>query len=221
MKFKFTLIVVALFFLNCQSDKKPQLSYKYITSESSTLSCETVDMKLFEEARLSFENDIIQHYTPGQETPSRAYSQFMRAVVRNNVKFNEVASEHSRNIYEVLRADKDLWLENDNTINLNYNHPIFECIGKKITDNDMRRTYNALLSTNSMSMRMIGNELQRKSYVMNKDKYAAVFSALITYYDNFHNLDFSDKTVGSEATKEKSVANNKKQTRDDHAGHSH
>ncbi|MEM6514650.1 MAG: hypothetical protein AAF688_00565 [Bacteroidota bacterium] len=192
MKSKLTLIALALILFNCQTEKKPQLAYKYVTGESSSMTCESVDMKLFEEALLSFENDINQHYTPDQKTPSRAYSQYMRGNIRNNVKFKEIVSQHSIDIYNALKAEKDLWLVSENQTDLNFQHPLFKCIGENISNDDMRRTYNALLSTNSMSMRMIGNELQRKAFTMNKDKYAAVFSALITYYNNFHKLDFSN-----------------------------
>ena len=195
MKLKLTLFFFTLLLFNCNTESKPQLNYKYVTGETSSLTCKGIDMKLFEEALLSFEDDIINHYTPGQDSPSRAYSQFMRGALRNNVKYSEVASEHSLNIYKALEAEKNLWKVSETKTELNYNHPIFDCIGKNIKNNDTRRTYNALITTNSMSMRMIGNELQRKAYNLKDDKYAAVFAVLITYYKNFHNVDFSKSTI--------------------------
>jgi len=206
MKLKFTLIVLSLFFFNCQTEKKPELSYKYVTNETSSLNCEGINMKLFEEALLSFENDITQHYTPNQDTPSRAYSQFMRGVIRNNVKFEKVVSDHSVDVYKSLKKEKDLWIVSEGKTEINFQHPIFECIGKNITNTDMRRTYNALLTTNSMSLRMMGNELQRKAYTMNKDKYAAVFSSLITYYNNFHEINFNQNDAENKTNNKKPSA---------------
>ena len=219
MKSKIFLFLITIILFNCNTEKKPQLTYKY-TTDAPILECEGMDTKLFEEALLSFEADLINTYTPDQATPARAYSQFIRAAVSNRVKYNEMVSQHSQEVYEALKADENLWKTTQDNEELNFNHPIFECIGKAIKNDNFKTTYNALVSTNSMSMRMIGNELQRNTYTFKDDKYAATFAALITYYGNFHKIDFSQPKT--EKSDEKNKAGKlEKPTRDDHEGHNH
>ena len=201
MKQKLTALALLLILFNCQTETKPQLDYKF-APETPTLKCESANTKLFEEALLSFEADLKKAYTPDQEKPSQAYSQYMRLVTGNRVIYKDVVSEHSLKVYEALKAEKSLWVKTEDNMQLNFKHPIFKCIGENIINKDLKTTYNALISTNSMSMRMIGNLLHSKSFTLNDDRYAAIFTALITYYGNFEGVDFSQpKTEITEENK--------------------
>ena len=201
MKSKIVLLALFLILFNCQTETKPQLDYKH-ASQTPTLKCESVETKLFEEALLSFEADLIRTYSSDQDNLSRAYSQFMRLTMSNRVTYNDLVSEHSLKVYEALKAEKSLWITSENGSKLNFEHPVFMCIGANIINKDLRTTYNALLSTNSMSMRMIGNLLHSKSFTLSDDRYAATFTALITYYGNFKGVDFSQpKTEITEENK--------------------
>ncbi len=79
-------------------------------------------------------------------------------------------------------------VKTEDNMQLNFKHPIFKCIGENIINKDLKTTYNALISTNSMSMRMIGNLLQSKSFTLGDDRYAAMFTALLTFYANFEDV---------------------------------
>ncbi len=219
MKPKFILFALSICLLNCNTESKPKLEYTFVTGEPS-LNCEQADAKLFEEALRSFEDDLIKFYTPDQPNLSKAYSQYMRAAIGNRVSYNDVISEHSRDVYKALEAKKPLWHATEKRQELNFNHPIFKCIGDNMKNSDLRKTYNALTSTNSMSMRMIGYELQRKAYTLKDDPYASTFAALITYYDHFKDVDFTQpKTPPTENAKQPSRA--EKAGSDSHEGHGH
>lgn len=220
MKLKFTLLaVIACCLFNCKQEtaqKQEPIDFdnKYQTTPKM-LDCEGIDTSLFQEALLSFENDIVKFHTPNQPVYSRAYSVFVGQAVGNKVNYKKLVSEHSIKVLEALKKDKNLWLESSNGSQLNYQHPIFKCIGAKINEEPLRKTYNALIETNSMSVRMFGGQLRGKTFGMKDDKYLATFVALELFYGKFINIDLNAET---------STNNNVPATtngHDSHDGHNH
>jgi len=190
MKTNYITLLVFLILFNCQNESKPQLDYKYAKAQA-ILDCGTTDTKLFEEALLSFENDLIAFYKPKNDQVGNAYSQFFRALNGNRVNFNNIISEHSIAVYEALKADKSLWKEGQQGVALNYDHPIFKCIGEHITDKNINTSYNALLSTHSLSPRMLKGAIARKVYTFPKEQHFATYVALDMFYGQLHDVDFT------------------------------
>lgn len=219
MKLKITLLAVVFCFYNCKQEittKQEQIDFDYkYPSVQKLLDCEGIDTALFQEALQSFENDIVKYHTPDDPLYSRAYSIFVAQAIGNKVDYKKLVSEHSIKVFEALKQDKNLWIKNPNGSNVNYEHPIFKCIGAKIKDEPLRKTYNALVETNSMSVRMIQGQLRKKTFGMKDDKYLATFVAMELFYGRFFDTDFNAKNA---------IENNLPSTtegHDSHDGHNH
>lgn len=206
MKLKITLLTVIICFLNCkqettQEQKPIDFNYKYKSVEK-LLDCQDLNTDLFQEAVLSFEDDLIKFYTPDKPVYSRAYSIFTAQACSSNVDYNDIISEHSKKILEALKQIQDLWIETSNGTQLNYQHPVFYCIGLNIKNEPIGETYNALIATNSMSVRMIEGQLRKNTFRIKDNKYLATFVALELYYSKIFNLDSNsaNTTLKSDST---------------------
>ncbi|OUS00069.1 hypothetical protein A9Q86_11545 [Flavobacteriales bacterium 33_180_T64] len=221
MKLKLTLLIFCLCFLTCKDDaqKKVQLDYKYPSIEK-ILDCEDIDTSLLQEAFYAFEDDLIRFYTPDKAVYSRAYSLFVSQAVNNKIDYQKMVSEHTKNVFEALKQEKDLWTVNPDGSRVNFKHPVFKCIGANIKDEPLRKTFNALISTNSMSLRMYGDQLKRKTFGMKDDKYLATYIALELYYGKLYDLDLSQPASKITTEKvEKKVP--KIEQHSTHDGHNH
>ncbi len=219
MKLKLALIVLTLCLFNCKQEtaqKQEQINFDFkYPSAQKLLDCDNLDTSLFQEAMQSFENDIVKFYTPDQPVYSRAYSIFVGQALGNKVDYSKLVSEHSKTVFEALKQDKRLWIDNADGSKVNFQHPIFKCIGANIKDEPLRKTYNALIDTNSMSMRMFGGQLRRKTFDMKDDKYLATFVALELFYGKFFDIDFNAETSTE------NEASTTLEKHDAHDGHNH
>lgn len=218
MTFRLSLLVLCLSLLNCKQDASKQdvqLDYKH-SNRGVTLECNDMDTKLLQEAMFAFEDDIINFYTPNQPVYSRAYSLFVSQALTNTADYPKMVSEHSKNVFEALKQQSDLWTTNPDGSRLNFSHPIFKCIGSQIQDEPLQKTYNALISTNSMSLRMFGDQLRRKTFGMKDDKYLATYVALELYYGKLFDVDFNKDPL--DATTENA---SELKEHSSHDGHNH
>ena len=208
MRYRVLYFVICLILTGC-SEKKPEIIYKY-SSRPAFLTCENLNAPLFQEALHNFEANLSENYSRKNPNLTYSYRQFINESVRNRANYNNLSTEHSLNIFEALKAEEGLWLSEGETLALNYDHEIFQCIADNIADKDIKATFNALLSTNSMSFRMLKDVLVSKSSRMNSDKFLATYVALELYYSKLSDVDLSKKEpVSSETPK------------DPHAGHNH
>lgn len=190
MKFKLALLTLCLCFLNCKEESKTQsqtvdFDYKFPSVEK-LVDCEGVDTGLLQEALQSFEEDLANYYTPERPILSRAYSLFTSQAISNKADYSKIVSDHSKKVLEALKQDKSLWTTNPDGSKVNFSHPVFKCIGDKIKDEPLQKTFSALIATNSMSLRMFGDQLKRKTFGMKDDKYLATYVALDLYYGKIY-----------------------------------
>jgi len=209
MKTHFIYFVICLTLVNCK-EPQPQLAFKY-SDKPIVINCDNNYSELFNEAVYNFEANLIENYANENINLSKAYSLFLNQSTRNRINYNNISNQHSIDIYEALKNVEGLWITKNNELSPNYNHQIFSCIRDNIQDKDLKTTFNALLSTNSMSMRMLKDALVTKSSRFNTDKYLATFVALELYYSKLSNVDLSKKEEKPTQSKEK----------DPHAGHNH
>lgn len=226
---KFLLLAISINILSCNSGPKITIDYKYANPEN-TLKCGDDKANLFTEALLSFENDLAKYYGSNNSNLSRAYSLFYRNSSTNRIKFEEIVSPHSMKIFNALKLEKNLWKQ-DHT--LNFNHPIFNCIGNHIANQGLKTTFNALTSTNSMNSELFAAPLSTKTSQLNSDKHLALYVALDYYYAKLFNVDETKITdnqeISSEAKRLQELKNKKieapiiknEQKQDSHAGHNH
>ncbi|RSK39261.1 hypothetical protein [Mangrovimonas spongiae] len=220
---KITLCLLLLNVLSCKNEPSVTLDYKYSDKENP-LKCDGLDTKIYNEALLSFEEDIISFYDKENKNLTRAYSMFFRNASTNRIKFQDVASLHSVNILKVLKNEKGLWKEG---YTLNFNHKLFNCLGDNFKDKDLQTTFNALISANSLTPELFGAPLRYKVSSVSRDRYLAAFFALEYYYSYLSQVDplkidetKTHNNSSDEATRLKELKKTQKSV-DPHAGHNH
>ena len=222
MQTQFLKLLVIALAINTVSCKKENTVTEYKFEEKGiVLNCDNVNLKLYNEALFSFEKDIEAYYGKGTPNLSRAYSQFIRSAINGRVKYEDVVSKHTRNIFEVLKNETNLWDANNPKTYLNYNSPLVNCIANNIQNKDLKTTLNALISTNSMSPKLFGSPLMTNYSAAVRDKYVAAYVAFDLYYAKLFKVDLSKVTLKKEESK---VDFNKvppKVAPDPHAGHNH
>ncbi|NNL15042.1 MAG: hypothetical protein HKO81_00190 [Flavobacteriaceae bacterium] len=187
--FKYTFSFVLLLFLtSCKQN--PQLSeYKYMKREFE-FNCKYNNMNLLKEAVIAFEHDITDYYIVSQrKNLAQAYGRTMRYALNSRIKYEEFISRHTWDIFNILKLDRKLWNTNGQNASLNYDHEIVKCLADNITNKDLKTTFNALLSTGSMSKELFGEPLRRKSAQAIFDKHMATYIALDIFYAGLFNVD--------------------------------
>lgn len=224
---KLVCILLITLIFNCKEENNTALiKYKY-ADQPETVTCNTEDDKLLKEALYSFENDIINTYDPQGKNKLRAYRAFVNNAIANRVTLESMVSSHTKTIFEALKTKKNLF---DGT-QLNYDNKLVNCLSSNIKDQSLKTTFNALVSTNSMSQQLFGPAL-RSNTSYTRDPYLQTFIALDYYYAKMNALDFSTLDVNANDQKQQSnnkIDFNKRPTIqpkqpvkvDDHAGHNH
>ncbi len=184
-----SILLVFIIFTSCK--KEATLSeYKY--ADKLYFNCDGVNSDLFREALYSFEEDITKQYARnGRQNLTQAYGQAITASIYGRGKYNEMVSPHTKKIFELLKTQTNLWNTDGKIKTLNYNHDLVKCIAKNITNEDIKTTFNALLSTNSMSPKLFGEAMRRQSNLAIKDKYLATYIALDMYYAKLFDVDLN------------------------------
>ncbi|WP_104734226.1 hypothetical protein [Hanstruepera ponticola] len=221
---KLTVLVLCLSFYGCKNEPSAATfdDYKYADSEN-VLNCNDIDTKLYNEALLSFENDILKAFNSRNNDLRVAYTTFFRTLQGNRVQFQDVASPHSMKVFEALKGQPDLW-NDDNSIN--YRADIFNCLSSNFKNQSLATTFNALVQTNSMRLDLIAAPLQKVIKNANSDRYLAAYIALDMYYANLFNVD-PTKVIEKPETDEAIQTTPSKPTinqtpaNDPHAGHDH
>ncbi|MBC3757587.1 hypothetical protein H7U19_04180 [Hyunsoonleella sp. SJ7] len=225
MKQKLNLIVFLIVITFCSCEKKAKektLSDYKFAEKGIVLNCDGFDAKLLNEALFSFEEDIIAHYGKDNPNVTRAYSQFVSYATRNRVKYSEVVSPHTVEIFEVLKTKSELWNPNSAKSKLNYDSPVFKCIVDNISDNNLKTTLNALLTTNSMSPKLFGPALQSKYSLAIRDKYLSAYMAFDLFYAKLFDVDLNQVKEKPKAKVDfNKLPPKAPETNDPHAGHNH
>ena len=223
MKTKINFIALLLLFalVSCKNEKT-FTDYQF-ADEPNTLICDHLDTKLYNEALYSFEADILSFYR--KDNPNynliQAYSQFIREGIYGRANYEGVISKHTIQVFEALKNETNLWVSNSGATSLNYKSPFVDCIAINMSDKSLKTTFNALISTNSMSPKLFGAPLLSSYRFVENDKYLATYVALDLYYSNLFNIDFTkinfdkpDSPVDFNNVPQQPVS-------DAHAGHNH
>lgn len=216
----FSFLLVFILF-SCKKENT-FTNYKF-ADKPDTIVCDGLNNALFKEALYSLEDDLLVFHqkTNPKTSLTQAYSQFIRLSIYGRLKYEDIVSEHTLSVFEALKNESDLWDANNTKSHLNYNSAIIQCISKNIKDEHLKTTFNALLSTNSMSPKLFGSPLMNKYRNALNDKYLATYIALDLFYAKLFDIDFSK--VNLEKPEQKVDFNKVPQTPqpDPHAGHNH
>lgn len=141
---------------------------------------------MLKEAFYSFENDIIKAYDKTGKNKLKAYRTFINFSIGNRVQFDKIVSKHTKEVFDALKTYPNLWVDN----HLNYNSKLVSCLANNIADNNLKTTFNALVSTNSMSIDVFTPALRSNSRYSN-DPYLQTYIALDYFYAKMFELDFT------------------------------
>lgn len=186
-----TLVVIS----SCK--QQPKLTYNHSEKEYK-VTCNNEDVTLFKEALYSFEDDIINHYNKTGKDPIRSYRSFVNEAIYNRAQIKDMVSQHTMDVFNALKVKSGLW----NGKSLNYNNDLITCIGNNISNKDLKTTFNALISTNSMNSKLFGAPLRSQSRNLTKDKYLATFVALDLYYSKLFDIDYQKVLADRKAREE-------------------
>ena len=212
MKLRYFCFVICLTLVNCKK-QQPELLLKY-SEKPKALHCDNIDDDLINEALYNFEANLAENYANKNSNLMQAYRIFLKESTSNTANYNNISNQHSIAIFEALKNVEGLWIEDSSGLSPNYSHEVFTCIGDNIIDEDIKATCNALLTTNSMSIRMLKDVLISRSSRPSTDKYLAVFIALELYYSKLSDVDLSQK-------QKKPLNTELREEKDPHAGHNH
>lgn len=194
MNTKFYYIALILMFSLSSCKKETTFTDFKFSDKPATLACENLNIKLYNEALYSFEDDILNFYQRNdKKSLLSSYSQFIRLSLYNRANLKDIVSEHTLKVFEALKKESELWDLNNPKSHLNYNGPLMACISNNITDQNLKTTLNALLSTNSMSPKLFGAPLATNYSLSLRDKYLASYIAFDLFYAKLFDVDFSEK----------------------------
>ena len=194
MKTHLNILALLFVFTLLSCKKENSLSeYKY-ADKAIVLTCDNLNSKLYHEALYTFENDLLTFYGEKKENTSliQAYSQFIRGAVSSRINYRDMVSPHTLTVFEALKKEDDLWLLNDTKSHLNYDSKIISCISNNIIDAGLKTTFNALLTTNSMSPKLFGAPLMSNYRTVINDKYLATYIAFDLFYAKLFDVDFTE-----------------------------
>ncbi|GAA4886961.1 hypothetical protein GCM10023311_08240 [Flaviramulus aquimarinus] len=219
--FKLLIITLAFSIVSCKKENT-FTDYKYADGPA-VITCEGLNSKLYQEALYAFENDILTYHKKinTSTTLVQAYSRVMRASIYGQLKLEEIISAHTVKVFKALKNENDLWVEGNPKSRLNYNSIIVNCISKNIMDKALNTTFNALISTNSMSPKLFGSPLMSKFTRTSNDKYLATYIALDLFYAKLFDVDLSKINFDKKEPLEDFDVILKKPEADPHAGHNH
>ncbi len=198
------LLTITLLISLTACKKEATLSEFKYSDKGIVLNCDKFDLKLLNEALFSFENDIIDAYGKEQKNITTAYSQFVNNSIYNRIKYEEITSAHTLEIFNVLKSKPELWNLSSSKSKLNYNSPVFNCIASNILNKDLKTTLNALITTNSMSLKLFAPAVRSATSSAVKDKYLATYIAFDLFYAKLFDIDTTKIKTN---TPEKAVAN--------------
>lgn len=182
------LLSVLLICYSCDS-----LDYKY-ADEPDIVLCEDLDINtnLLKEALYNFENELKERYTRNPKTVLRGYTNYLNAGLSGTIPHESSVSQHTRDIFDLLKKEEELWTMRNGKYQFNYNSDLMACISNNIADKDLQTTFKALLDTNSMTSRTIGWAIYPKLTQTRTDRYLATFIALDMYYARLFEVKFTE-----------------------------
>ena len=183
--FKLLALVILVTFSSCNNSKK--IEYKYSESPK-LLDCDLPNADLLKEAVYSFEYDLINTYNLEYRNIAKSYSNFINAKTRGTLKLEDIASAHSLELAQALKKQTSLWTTTNGVVSLDKSGDLIDCIAKNIKRKDIKETYNALLTTNSLKPNLILPLLSGNTRVIQTDGSLKTYMALEFFYSQLFDV---------------------------------
>ncbi|WP_452228808.1 MULTISPECIES: hypothetical protein [unclassified Lacinutrix] len=181
------LIVILIFnFSSCKKESSSFSDYQF-AEETPVINCENTDNKLLNEALYSFEKDMTPFYDLLKQNKTLAYNTFTKRATNKKIDPTLFASKHS---VAIANALKEAGFISEKGVN--YKNSLMHCIGENMKKEDIKTTFNALLTTNSLSKKLFNPALQSKTHKVHVDKYLSIYVALEYFYVEILKADFTN-----------------------------
>lgn len=187
----FILFLLTLTIISCKKEQK--FSEFTFAEKGNVIKCEDKNIDIINEALFSFEDDIASFYAVnGNKNLTNAYSQFLRASTAKRVNYTDIISPHSVKVFEALKTVNKLWDANNANSYLNYNSDLLSCISSSFMNQNLKTTYSALVTTNSMKPELFVSPIAKNYRLLISDKHLATYVALDLFYAKLFGLDLSN-----------------------------
>ena len=144
LSIKLLLVILIFNFSSCKKGSASFTDYQF-ADQPAVITCPDIDNKLLNEALYSFEKDITPYFDKQNQNENRAYNTFTKQATSKKTDITTFASKHSVALANALR---EAGFIGENGVN--YNNPLIPCIAENMKKEDLKTTFNALVSTNSM-----------------------------------------------------------------------
>lgn len=184
MKKTTLFLLICIITFSCK-EKTINIEYQF-SDKPDLFHCSGVDMDLIKEAVYSFEKDILPYLeTRRAGTLPRAYNVTVNLSINKHLNINEIASDHTKKIFMILKTKKELWDTSKSKHTLNYNSEFVNCAIDNFISNDLKETTKALISIDAMNENSFNPPLLDNYKTIYKDNGLRAFLALEYFYSHF------------------------------------
>ena len=188
-KISLLLLIAAL----CVACQKNTDTYKY-QDKPDIITCSAINYPLIKEAFYSFENDLYTNSNDSlQANIEPAYSKWLYPSHNNTFDIKTLVSPYTVQLFERLKKEEpQLFNLKNPESNLNYESDLISCIVQNMRDEDLKTTFKALLETNTMSPKLIGERLTTNLLKVTRDPYMRYYTVFEYGYGRMFFNDFSE-----------------------------
>ena len=189
-------LIIGCLFIFITSACTESFEYKY-SDKPIQVTCPGANEKLLNEALYSFFDDITVYYRTKTNDPSNsgmstyeAYANFAYAGALGETDYQNMVSEHTRNVMKALKKETQLWDKKPAMSNLNYKSEFVNCLITNFKDKDMTATIHGLITANSMTPKLMAERFRMAIKPALDDPNYGMYIALDTYYQYLFDLEF-------------------------------
>ena len=197
LKMNYNALLFISIILITLSSCEEKLVYKY-QDRPQHIQCQGVDKALIHEALYSFQEDIAMYYKdPDMSIGTtnfylNGYQNFIYNGFNKLADFKRIASPHTLQLMEMLRAEKHLWTTRDGDTQLNYTSDYMDCLFKGIKNADLNAKFQSLIKVNYLSPEVMATPMRTEVNNIVQDPNLALYVAFDAFYQHLLDIDFSE-----------------------------
>ena len=151
--------------------------------------CNEMPQDFMHELMYSFREDIGIYYNQYSDYIEgttgyyfEAFGNYVYFGFDGTARFDDIASEHSRELLKELRTNKDFWVVKNDQQRLNYAHPYLMCLIDGVKNDNLRVSLQNLRKANSLSPELIAETMRINFQEILGDPNLAMYLALDGFY---------------------------------------
>ncbi|WGK64395.1 hypothetical protein [Croceiramulus getboli] len=197
-----SLLIICLFILgiSCSQDKKSDITYQFqdmpypVECSAYSGGQDAIDPDLLKEAVWSFQNDITNYYGRDyggfiRKDLATGFREFVWGGLDGVARYQEIASPHSWMLLEELKKVEGLWNPDGIRSNLNYDHPLMQCLQDNFKHEEIKEVYDKLDQANSLGPKVLRPIMTKHTLRFVEDPYLATYLAFDGFYNYLYDLE--------------------------------